>query len=88
MLTAKYSDNHVNADEIHFWDCDRQPSFEAMLCVDSELLYAVESTQKAIVSFHVEKDGVGLKGVDQQMIVQYSPGWIKINSMCLCDQGI
>ena len=37
------------------------------------------------MSFLVEKDGIGLKGVLQRVIVQYSPGWRKINSMCLCD---
>jgi hypothetical protein len=69
----KYSENHVTTGAIHFWDRDSQPSFEAMLCVTSELLYAADNTQKAIVSFQVEKDGVGLKGVNEQVIVQYKP---------------
>lgn len=84
----KYSENHVTTGAIHFWDRDSQPSFEAMLCVTSELLYAADNTQKAIVSFQVEKDGVGLKGVNEQVIVQYKPDWLRINSMCLCDRSI
>ena len=36
-----------------------------------------------IVSFHVEKDGVGLRGVDKQEIVKYEHSWQKIYSMFL-----
>ena len=75
-------------DEIHFWDCENQPSFEAMACADSELFYAAECAQKAIVSFQVEKDGIGLKGLNLQIIIQYSTGWHKVSSMCLCDLNI
>ena len=75
-------------DEIHFWDCEKQPSFEAMACADGELFYAAECAQKAIVSFQVEKDGIGLKGLNLQIIIQYSTGWHKVNSMCLCDSNI
>ena len=59
-----------------------------MACAYSELFYAAECSQKTIVSFQVEKDGVGLKGNNLQMIIQYSPEWRNINSMCLCDSNI
>ena len=59
-----------------------------MACADSNLFYAAECAQKTIVSFQVEKDGVGLKGIDLQIIIQYSPGWHKVNSMCLCGSSI
>ena len=87
-LVAKYRHNNVKTDEVHFWDCEKQPSFEAMACADSELFYAAECSQKAIASFQVEKDGVGLKGNNLQMVIQYSPEWCKVNSMCLCDSSI
>ena len=50
-LTDKYSDSNVKADNIYFWDCENQPSFEAMVCADSELVYAAECSWKVIVSF-------------------------------------
>ena len=87
-LAAKYSRNNVKADEVHFWDCEKQPSVEAMACADSELFYAAECVQKAIVSFQLEKDGVALKGNNMQMVIQYSPEWRKINSMCLREGSI
>ena len=87
-LMAKYSENRVNTGAIHFWDRESQPSFDAMLCITSELLYAADNTKKAMVSFQVEKDGVGLKGVNEQVIVQYKPDWNRVNSMCLCDRSI
>lgn len=74
-LAAKYSGRNFKTDDIHFWDCDKQPSFEAMVCADSELFYAAECSQKAIVSFQVEKDGYGLKGRNLQMVNPYLPGW-------------
>ena len=87
-LSAKYHRSNVKTDEVHFWDCEKQPSFEALACADSELFYAAECSQKTIVSFQVEKDGVGLKGINLQMNTQYNPEWRKINSMCLCDSNI
>ena len=45
-LAAGYSWNSVNADEVHFWDHEEQPSFEAMACADGELFYAAECSQK------------------------------------------
>ena len=38
--------------------------------------------------FPEEKDGIGLKGINLQMIVHFSPEWDKIKSMCLCGSGI
>ena len=86
--TKKDSQNNVKGDQIHFWDCEEQPSFEAMVCADNELMYGAECSKKTLMSFQVEKDGVGLKGTNQQVIVQYSPGWRKINNMCLCGSSI
>lgn len=36
----------------------------------------------------MEKDGVGLKDINLHIIAHFSPGWRKINSMCLCDHNI
>ena len=87
-LTEKYSQNNVKGDQIHFWDCEEQPSFEAVVCEDNELMYRPECSKKPLMSFQVEKDGAGLKGANQQVIVQYSPGLCKINSVCLWQQHI
>lgn len=74
----------MRSDEIHFWDRETQPTFEAMACVDSDLIYAPESNEKSIFSFLVEKDGVRLKGTNLHPIVAYGVTWQKVNSMCLC----
>ena len=86
-LKSTYHQN-VNLDEVHFWDLERQPSFEAMLCTDDELIYAPRKDVQVIVSFQVEKDGVGLRGVNLQEIVEYEHSWRKIYSMCLCEGNI
>ena len=70
-LTKKHSQNNVKGDQIPFWDCEEKPSFEAMVCVDNELMYSAECSKKPL-SFQVEKGGVSLKGTNQQVIVQYS----------------
>ena len=31
-LKSKYNQNNVKNDEVHFWNFERRPSFEAMLC--------------------------------------------------------
>ena len=59
-----------------------------MVCADSELFYAAECSQKAIVSFQVEKDGYSLKGRNLEMVNPYLPGCHKINIMCLCDSSV
>ena len=59
-----------------------------MVSADNELICRAECSKKALMSFQVEKDGVGLKVTNQQVIVLYSPGWPKINSMCLCGSSI
>lgn len=88
MLTNKYSQNNVKADQVHFWDCANQPSFEAIASANSELINGAERSGQVLTSFQVEKDGIGLKGINLQIIAHYSPGWRKINSMCLCDHNI
>ena len=50
--------DNIKANEI-----ERQPSFESMLCADDELIYAARKEIQVIVSFQVEKDGVGQRGV-------------------------
>ena len=59
-----------------------------MACADSELFNAAEVSQKVIVSFQVEENGIGSKGNNLQMLIQYSPEWRKVNSMCLCNSSI
>ena len=83
--TDKYSNNNVKPDEVYFWDCENQPSFEAVVCANYELVHANECSRKAIISFQVEKDGFCLKGVNLHVIIRYSPGWQQRNSICLCD---
>ena len=57
--------------------------FEAMVVADRDLFYAAEHIEKSIISLQIEKDGVGLKGVNMKAIVSYRPSWQKVNSMCL-----
>ena len=83
-LRSKYRQNNVKLDEIHFWDSERQPSFETMVCPDAELIYAARKDVQEIVSFQVQNDGVGLRGVHMQEIIKYGHSWQKIFSMCLC----
>ena len=65
----QYLTHTVRNDEIHFWDRATQPSFEAVVCVDSDLIYAAEVIDKSIISLQIEKDGVGVKGMNVQAIV-------------------
>ena len=83
-LRSKYRQNNVKLDVIYFWDFQRQPSFETMVCADAELIYAARKDVQNIVSFQVQKDGVGLRGVNMQEIIKYGHSWQKIFSMCLC----
>ena len=55
------------------------------MVAEGDLFYAAEHIEKSIISFQIEKDGVGLKGVNMQaiVIVSYRPSWQKVNSMCL-----
>ena len=54
-----------------------------MLCADDELIYAARKDIQVIVSFQVEKDGVGQRGVNMQEIMQYGHSWQNIYSMFL-----
>ncbi len=87
-VQRQYSSHNVGNDEIHFWDRETQPTFQAMACADSDLIYAAESNEKSIISFLIEKDGVGLKGTNLQPIVPYNVTWQKVNSMCLCNGNL
>ena len=51
--------HNVRNDEVHFWDGEKQPSFEAMVCVDGDFIYTAEVIKKSIVSLEIQKDGVG-----------------------------
>ena len=82
-VKQKYLTRAVPNDEIFFWERETQPSFEAMVVADRDLFYAAEPIEKSIISFQIEKDGVGLKGVNMQAIISYRPSWQKVNSMCL-----
>ena len=84
-VERQYLSHNVGKDEIHFWDREMQPTFEAMVCADNELIYAAESNKKSIISLIVERDGVGLKGSNLQPTVPYGAMWQKVNSMCLCN---
>ena len=48
---SKYRQNDVKLDEIHFWESEKQPSFETMVCADGELIYAARKDVQEIVSF-------------------------------------
>jgi len=50
-----------------------QPSFEAMVCVDSDLIYAAEIIDKSIISLQIEKDSVGVNGMNVQTIILTGP---------------
>ena len=75
-------------DEVHFWDREIQPSFEAMVCADGDLIYAAEVMKKSIVSLQIQKDGVGLKGTNLQVIVPYETTWQKVNSMSISNGNL
>ena len=84
LYSSSLRSKYRQLDEIHFWDSERQPSFETMVCADTELIYAARKDLQEIVSFQVQKDGVGLRGVNMQEIIKYGHPWQKIFSMCLC----
>ena len=71
----------VRNDEVHLWDRETQPSFKAMVCADGDFIYAAEVIKKLIVSLQIQKDGVGLNGINLQVIVPYETTWRKVNSM-------
>ena len=57
-----------------------------MVCVDNRLLYAAENSrgsQSKIVQLILERDGVGLRCIEEHCIVSYHEDWEKINSMCI-----
>ena len=62
-LKKVYAESKMEFDEVNFWDSQQQPSFEAMVCADHELIYAARNDTNMIVSFLLEKDGVGVRGV-------------------------
>lgn len=69
-LTKKDSQDNVKGDQIHFWDCEEQPSFEAVVCEDNELMYRAECSKKPLMFFQVEKDGVGLESGECRLLVE------------------
>ena len=87
-LKAKYEQKNIQLDEVHFWNSQTQPSFESMFCHDEDVIYAARNDTKVIASFQVEKDGVGLRGVNLQEFMKYGNLWRKIYSMCLCEGNI
>ena len=54
-----------------------------MLRADDELIYTARKDIKVIVSFQVEKDGVGLRGVNMQEIMKYGFHG-KRSTACFC----
>ena len=54
-----------------------------MACVDSTLLYAANPSDGHITSIHLEKNGIGLKCVRQEVISAYDEGWNHVHSLCL-----
>lgn len=59
-----------------------------MVCADAELIYAARKDVQEIISFQVQKDGVGLRGVNMQEFIKYGHSWQKIFSMCLCKENL
>ena len=70
---STYHQNNIKLHEVHFWHFERQPSFESILCADDELIYVARKDIQGIVSFQVEKDGIGLRGVNMQEIIKVTP---------------
>ena len=64
-------------------DRETQPSFEATVCADGDFISAAEVIEKSIVSIQIQKDGVGLKSTNLQVIVRYETTWPKVNSMSI-----
>ena len=44
-----------DGDDIVFWDRQQQPSFEAVMCVDSALLYAANKLDRQVAGLTVVK---------------------------------
>ena len=87
-MTEKHRIEKHSLETQESWDRETQPSFEDMVCVDSELIYAAEVIEKSIISLQIEKDGVGLKGTNIQAIIPYRTTWRKVNSMCLSNGNL
>ena len=82
-LKAKYEQKNIQLDEVHFWNSQTQLSFESMFRHDEDVIYVARNDTKVIASFQVEKDGVGLRGVNLQEFMKYGNLWRKIYSMFL-----
>ena len=87
-VNDQYLVHDVRKDEVHFWDRETQPSFEAMVCADGYFIYAAEVIEKSIVSLQIQKDGVGLKGTNLQVIFPYETTWRKVNSMSITNGNL
>ena len=70
-VNDQYLAHDLRNDEVHFWDRETQPNFEAMVCADGDFIYAAEVIEKSIVSLQIQKDGVGLNGTNLRVIVHY-----------------
>ena len=50
-VNDQYLAHDVRNDEVHFWDLETKPNFEAMACADGDFIYAAEVIEKSIGSF-------------------------------------
>ena len=60
--------------DIVFWDRRQQPSFEAVPCADSALLYAANKLDQQAVGLTVDKDGYGVRCNWEDTVLVYHEG--------------
>ena len=87
-LTNLYAARKFDGDDIIFWERQQQPSFEAVTCVDSALLYAANKLDREVVGLIVEKDGYGVRCSREDTVTVYHEGWEKIDSLCINDSSL
>ena len=62
----------MSKEDIVFPKSDRQPLFEAMVCVDNKLLYATKKSvgdQREVVQLILQSDGVRLECIEEHVIL-------------------
>ncbi|KAL9966337.1 hypothetical protein ACROYT_G024391 [Oculina patagonica] len=81
-VDAAYKENGFQSDQINFWHNRDPKKFESIHVIDLQLIYAACTTDRCIMSIHIQKDGIGLRG-DYQSLITYGSDWEKVSSLCI-----
>ena len=76
----------MSKEDIVFPKSDRQPLFEAMVCVDNKLLYATKKSvgdQREFVQLILQSDGVRLECIEEHVLLSCDEDWGKVHWMCI-----